>query len=229
MTTRHAPLPIDMFCPFCAVQLGDAPKFCPSCGQNVGFLTQLPSTPSTSSSEGCGPTVKETRKEGRAAQFLRFREVKEAERRTSFSKLKKKQGITLKVENIPGTDRPFVLEHYKEAIGKSYQRITLYICLLQDLSYGDDSSSESDDCEAFGRLPMKMSPKQSLANNIQGHLVGKPMEQEQDLKRPHHQTHHVNSTIHIQMYMHQLSLTAVPQMWRKSTTLRWKTESKFLD
>jgi hypothetical protein len=38
------------------------------------------------------------------------------------------------VENIPGTDRPFVLEHYKEAIGKSYQRITLYICLLQDLS-----------------------------------------------------------------------------------------------
>ncbi|XP_056456076.1 G2/M phase-specific E3 ubiquitin-protein ligase-like isoform X2 [Gadus chalcogrammus] len=66
------------------------------------------------------------------------------------------------VENIPGTDRPFVLENYKEAIGKSYQRITLYICLLQDLSYGDDSSSESDDCEAFGRLPMKMSPKQSL-------------------------------------------------------------------
>ncbi|CAL8274833.1 unnamed protein product [Boreogadus saida] len=34
---------IDMFCPFCAVQLGDAPKFCPSCGQNVEFLTQLPS------------------------------------------------------------------------------------------------------------------------------------------------------------------------------------------
>ena len=41
--------------------------------------------------------VKETRKEGRAAQFLRFREVKEAERRTSFSKLKKKQAITVKV------------------------------------------------------------------------------------------------------------------------------------
>ena len=45
-----------MFCPFCAVQLGGAPKFCPSCGQNVGFLTQLPSTPSTLSSEGYGPT-----------------------------------------------------------------------------------------------------------------------------------------------------------------------------
>ncbi|CAL8275479.1 unnamed protein product [Boreogadus saida] len=34
---------IYMFCPFCAVQLRDAPKFCPSCGQNVEFLTQLPS------------------------------------------------------------------------------------------------------------------------------------------------------------------------------------------
>ena len=38
------------------------------------------------------------------------------------------------VQNIPGTDRPFVIEHYKEAVGKSYQRITLYIGLLQDLS-----------------------------------------------------------------------------------------------
>ncbi|CAM4619131.1 unnamed protein product [Leuciscus chuanchicus] len=63
------------------------------------------------------------------------------------------------VQNIPGTDRPFVLEHYKEAIGKAYQRIVLYICPLQDLSHGDDSSSESDD-EVFARLPMKILPKQ---------------------------------------------------------------------
>ncbi|KAJ8381182.1 hypothetical protein SKAU_G00019600 [Synaphobranchus kaupii] len=45
-----------MFCPFCGAQLGGAPRFCPSCGQNVGFLTERPSTPSTSTSEGCGPT-----------------------------------------------------------------------------------------------------------------------------------------------------------------------------
>ncbi len=38
------------------------------------------------------------------------------------------------VLNIPGTDRPSVLEQCKEAIGKSCQRITLYICLLHDLS-----------------------------------------------------------------------------------------------
>ncbi|CAL8237411.1 unnamed protein product [Boreogadus saida] len=34
------------FCPFCAVQLGDAPKFSPSCGQNVEFLTRLAPSPS---------------------------------------------------------------------------------------------------------------------------------------------------------------------------------------
>lgn len=166
--------------------------------------------------------VNETSIQGRAAQFMRFREVKEAERRT-FSKAKKKPNITVKisigimtrtkyglkpirgktlplnveplwsskqilpaaikkqrdfnqdtmydgeyvlvypdgsqVQNIPGTDRPFVLEHYKEAIGKAYQRIVLYICPLQDLSHGDDSSSESDD-EAFARLPLKILPKQ---------------------------------------------------------------------
>ena len=41
--------------------------------------------------------VNKTRKEGRAAQFLKSREVKEAERRTSFSKVKWKQAITVKV------------------------------------------------------------------------------------------------------------------------------------
>ncbi|CAL8319150.1 unnamed protein product [Arctogadus glacialis] len=34
----------------------------------------------------------------------------------------------------------------------------------------------------------------NLCQQHPGHLVGKPMEQEQDPKRPHHQTHHVNST-----------------------------------
>uniref|UniRef100_UPI0037E860EC G2/M phase-specific E3 ubiquitin-protein ligase n=1 Tax=Semicossyphus pulcher TaxID=241346 RepID=UPI0037E860EC len=37
------------------------------------------------------------------------------------------------IQNIPGTDTPFTIEHYKEAIGKPYQRITLYICTLENL------------------------------------------------------------------------------------------------
>lgn len=45
--------------------------------------------------------VNETSIQGRAAQFMRFREVKEAERRT-FSKAKKKPNITVKVSKYGG-------------------------------------------------------------------------------------------------------------------------------
>lgn len=37
-----------------------------------------------------------------------------------------------KIANIPGTDRPFTLKAYKEALGKAYQRITVYICMAKD-------------------------------------------------------------------------------------------------
>lgn len=37
-----------------------------------------------------------------------------------------------KTTNIPGTEVPFTLKAYKEALGKAYQRITLYICKAED-------------------------------------------------------------------------------------------------
>lgn len=37
-----------------------------------------------------------------------------------------------KIENIPGTNTPFCLKDYKEAVGKAYQRITVYICTVTD-------------------------------------------------------------------------------------------------
>lgn len=37
-----------------------------------------------------------------------------------------------KITDIPGTDVPFTLKDYKEALGKAYQRITLYICTAED-------------------------------------------------------------------------------------------------
>ena len=37
-----------------------------------------------------------------------------------------------KITNIPGTQVPFTLKDYKEALGKAYQRITLYICTAED-------------------------------------------------------------------------------------------------
>lgn len=37
-----------------------------------------------------------------------------------------------KVVHIPGTESPFSLKDYKEAVGKAYQRITLFICTADD-------------------------------------------------------------------------------------------------
>ncbi|XP_047435743.1 uncharacterized protein LOC125004939 isoform X2 [Mugil cephalus] len=34
------------------------------------------------------------------------------------------------IKTLPGTDAPFTIKDYKEAIGKAYQRITVYICAL---------------------------------------------------------------------------------------------------
>lgn len=36
------------------------------------------------------------------------------------------------IKNIPGANTPFTIELYKEAVGKSYQRITLFVCTLED-------------------------------------------------------------------------------------------------
>ncbi|TKS86258.1 hypothetical protein D9C73_020375 [Collichthys lucidus] len=37
-----------------------------------------------------------------------------------------------KITDIPGTDVPFTLKEYKEALGKAYQSITLHICTAKD-------------------------------------------------------------------------------------------------
>ncbi|XP_057702965.1 uncharacterized protein LOC130922294 isoform X2 [Corythoichthys intestinalis] len=37
-----------------------------------------------------------------------------------------------KVTSIPGTEKPFSLKDYKEAVGKAYQRVTLYLCTADD-------------------------------------------------------------------------------------------------
>jgi hypothetical protein len=42
------------------------------------------------------------------------------------------------VNNIPGTSQPFTVEGYKEAIGRPYNRVNLYLCKLYDF--------ESKDC-----------------------------------------------------------------------------------
>ena len=38
------------------------------------------------------------------------------------------------VSTLPGTKEPFTLEKYKEDLGKTYTRITLFLCPLEDAS-----------------------------------------------------------------------------------------------
>lgn len=40
------------------------------------------------------------------------------------------------VINVPGTQIPFMLNKYKEEIGKTYQRINIFICSKEDLEEG---------------------------------------------------------------------------------------------
>ena len=42
------------------------------------------------------------------------------------------------VSTLPGTKEPFTLEKYKEDLGKSYTRITLFLCPLEDASHTDE-------------------------------------------------------------------------------------------
>ena len=38
------------------------------------------------------------------------------------------------VSTLPGTNEPFTLEKYKEDLGKTYARITLFLCPFEDAS-----------------------------------------------------------------------------------------------
>ncbi|RXN12008.1 G2 M phase-specific E3 ubiquitin- ligase-like protein [Labeo rohita] len=178
------------------------PKFCSSCGRNVSFVMENARKPLGEDQASCQavPRVTDARAvPGKSAsavvQFMKYRQLKETERKT-FSKSKKKSNKPVKIsvgimnktknglrpmrgknlplhvdpqwsseqllaaalkkqkdfnqdmedgeyvllypdgsqiKNIPGTDTPFTIGEYKEAIGKAYQRITLYICTLEDL------------------------------------------------------------------------------------------------
>ncbi|XP_037309090.2 G2/M phase-specific E3 ubiquitin-protein ligase-like isoform X2 [Pungitius pungitius] len=55
-----------------------------------------------------------------------------------------------KVINIPGTETAFSLKLYKDAVGKSWQRLTLYICTVEDfLTNSEQLNSDSSDSEVI--------------------------------------------------------------------------------
>ncbi|XP_028416408.1 uncharacterized protein LOC114540422 [Dendronephthya gigantea] len=42
------------------------------------------------------------------------------------------------VNTIPGTSQPFTVERYKEAIGRPYNRVNLYLCKVSDFEIAND-------------------------------------------------------------------------------------------
>ncbi|XP_028816062.1 ETS-related transcription factor Elf-2a [Denticeps clupeoides] len=49
-----------------------------------------------------------------------------------------------RIVNIPGTETAFTLKHFKEAMGKAYQRITVYVCPAEDFHTFMEASVETD-------------------------------------------------------------------------------------
>ena len=54
------------------------------------------------------------------------------------------------VNNIPGTSDPFTVEGYKEAIGRPYNQVNLYLCKLDDFeSKGSLLNKYSSYCKSL--------------------------------------------------------------------------------
>ncbi|XP_033994265.1 LOW QUALITY PROTEIN: G2/M phase-specific E3 ubiquitin-protein ligase-like [Trematomus bernacchii] len=58
---------------------------------------------------------------------------------------------TSEVINIPGTSTPFNLREYKTEIGKTYNRIALFICLKSDYDKGEQQDASDSDQEVTVR------------------------------------------------------------------------------
>uniref|UniRef100_A0AAV2KM72 DDE Tnp4 domain-containing protein n=1 Tax=Knipowitschia caucasica TaxID=637954 RepID=A0AAV2KM72_KNICA len=54
-----------------------------------------------------------------------------------------------KIVNIPGTNTPFSVKDYKEAVGKAYQRITVYICTVEDfMTCSQEATTDSEESDS---------------------------------------------------------------------------------
>nr|XP_033943763.1 G2/M phase-specific E3 ubiquitin-protein ligase-like [Pseudochaenichthys georgianus] len=65
---------------------------------------------------------------------------------------------TSEVINIPGTSTPFNLREYKKEIGKTYNRIALFICLESDYDKGEQQDASDSDLEVFVRRNRRTEP-----------------------------------------------------------------------
>lgn len=53
------------------------------------------------------------------------------------------------MSTFPGTKEPFTLEKYKEDLGKTYTRITLFLCPLEDASDTEPERTRTSELESL--------------------------------------------------------------------------------
>ncbi|CAB3978200.1 Hypothetical predicted protein, partial [Paramuricea clavata] len=77
--------------------------------------------------------------------YKQFAKRKSEERQKQKSK---KGGKSIIAKKIPGTEDEFILKSYKEWLGKSYSRLTLYLSPVAPLSEKDTYEDEDEDEES---------------------------------------------------------------------------------
>ncbi|KAK1904309.1 G2/M phase-specific E3 ubiquitin-protein ligase [Dissostichus eleginoides] len=126
-----------MYCPFCGQQQASKSAFCCSCGKDIKFLCDVDKTGTSGESD--------------ADELQRAAEqkMKTFDRNVHGGPYVLLYPDGTKITNIPGTEVPFTLNEYKEAVGKAYQRITLYICTAEDFfTSSQETSSESNSSDS---------------------------------------------------------------------------------
>ncbi|KAI9518131.1 hypothetical protein NQZ68_039954 [Dissostichus eleginoides] len=126
-----------MYCPFCGQQQASKSAFCCPCGKDIKFLCDVDKTGTSGESD--------------ADELQRAAEqkMKNFDRNLHGGPYVLLYPDGTKIANIPGTEVPFTLNEYKEAVGKAYQRITLYICTAEDFfTSSQETSSESNSSDS---------------------------------------------------------------------------------
>ncbi|XP_044170891.1 uncharacterized protein LOC114949567 [Acropora millepora] len=153
-------------------------NFCSSCGENLGQYAMANYCPKCGTKVHAGGTVTRpdtsTQKSNSNARlsFHEFKKIKEDERAKKIKAKKQKAVEEVKIQigvmeeangrlkkmkdqtvvsTLPGSSEPFVLNQYKEELGKPFSKLYLWLCSTSDMENltGDSDSDSSEPGPSF--------------------------------------------------------------------------------
>ncbi|KAJ7387797.1 hypothetical protein OS493_001141 [Desmophyllum pertusum] len=164
-----------MFCSFCGESCVADAVFCHKCGKKISAGKKDDSP----GSSGIQQTLAKAPEQ--LLSFAAFRSRKEEERakhfkqsakkfKTSPKKPEKEVKINIGVLAMKdGSNEKFVLKRYKEEIDKSYGRITLYLCSVDDYFDNLMYAMVSDD-EELEKPVLETKPQHTFSGDSDDHL-----------------------------------------------------------